>query len=260
MSVRILVIEEDKEVRETYKTLIRKRRGLQLVAETGDLKYALAVLKTRDIDAVLMELEFSRGSGILLLEKIRDLQIEKPFIAVVTHVASKVIYKAIRELGVDYIYTKSDTEMTLDVPISIIQISAPFRKSMECSRQLSKNLNEETKQKAYRKNVEEELAAIGFPDKVLGTRYCKCALMFLLEGEQKEISITKDVYPGVAKQFGVTDVSVEKNIRCTIGIVWAQQDEKKLRECYPFEWSKKMGRPTNADFIYNMVRKILRQY
>ena len=89
-----------------------------------------------EIDAMILDLELPGGSGILLLEKLHQMQIPKPFIAVVTNVVSQPIYQTIRMLGADYICAKGEKGFSLNVPISIIEISAPYQTKKQAPLQL----------------------------------------------------------------------------------------------------------------------------
>ena len=107
MTVQILIVEDDLELREQYRALIQGRTTLRLVAETESVEDAIRILQTDEIDAMILDLELPGGSGVLLLEQMQKLQIRKPFIAVVTNVVSRPIYHTIRKLGADYICAKA---------------------------------------------------------------------------------------------------------------------------------------------------------
>ena len=99
MNVRVMVVEDEAEVREKYRKLISGHPMLHFVAETGNANEALHILQTETIDAVILDLEMPQGSGIIFLSELQMLEIEKPFIAVVTNVVSKTIYDAVRQMG-----------------------------------------------------------------------------------------------------------------------------------------------------------------
>ncbi len=258
-NIRIMVVEDEPEVREEYRLLIERRNMLQLVAETDRQEDALKLLESIPIDALILDLELPQGSGILLLEKLEMMPVEKPFIAVVTNVVSKVVYDTIRRMGVDYICTKGNADFSLEVPLSIIEISAPYRQRRESAGSMSRKLNTHTRRDLYRRSVERELFRMGFPAKMLGTRYCQEGILYFAMSEKTEISMTKDLYPYIASKHQTNIKNVEKDIRIAIEKVWTEQDIRDLREMYPCEWNEKSGRPTNAEFIHNMVQKIIRQ-
>ena len=121
MTVQIMIVEDDLELRDQYRTLIQGRNTLSLAAETDSVEEALRILQTMEIDAMILDLELPGGSGILLLEELQKLQIPKPFIAVVTNVVSQSVYQAIRMLGADYICAKGERGFSLNVSIPWLQ-------------------------------------------------------------------------------------------------------------------------------------------
>lgn len=259
LSVRVMVVEDEPDVRDEYRRMIKERSMMQLVAETDNQEEALKILEMTSVDAIILDLELPRGSGILLLEKIQMLSIEKPFIAVVTNVVSKVIYDTIRSMGVDYICAKGDENFSLDVPLSIIEISAPFQRTKEVRKNEKNEMNARTRKNIYQRNIEFELSRMGFPTKLHGTIYCEEAIVFVAMSERQDISMTKEVYPYIAEKYETNAKNVERNIRIVIEKVWTEQDVRKLKELYPYEWNVRTGRPTNAEFFYNIVQKIIRR-
>lgn len=259
MSVRILIVEDEREIREEYRMLIKNRSMLQLSAAVDNYEDAIQVLEATSIDALILDLELPRGSGIFLLEKMQSMQITKPFIAVVTNVVSKVIYDTIRNMGVDYICAKGDSGFSLDVPLTIIEICAPYRTAREQAKSVTGKVNKRTMEAVYRRTIEEELSGLGFSNKMLGTNYCREAILFILMSESMEVSMTKEVYPHVASKFHTNINNVERNIRLAIEKVWTEQDIRWLKQLYPYEWNVETGRPTNAEFFYNIIKKILRR-
>lgn len=259
MSIRIMIVEDEKETREEYRMLIHNSARLQLVAETDSEDDAIHILEATSVDAMILDLELKKGSGILLLQRMQAMNIRKPFIAVVTNVLSKTLYDTIRGLGVDYIYTKGGKDTSLAVPLSIIELSAPYQRARGQGKSLSGAINKSTMFDIYRHNVEEELFRLGFPNKMRGTEYCKQALLYLLMSEDMNMGITKEVYPYIANKYGTTSGNVERNIRIAIEKVWTSQDVRKLKELYPYEWNESTGRPSNSEFLYNVIKKILRQ-
>lgn len=259
MSIRVMVVEDEKDVRDEYRLLIRESVTMRLVAETDDTDEALRMLESTAIDALILDLELRKGSGILLLQKMQEMNIKKPFVAVVTNVISKALYDAIRSMGADYICTKGDKDFSLAVPLSIIEISAPYQRTKTQAKSISGQVNKSTMFAIYCRNIEEELEHLGFSNKMLGTTYCKEAILHIVMQDDMNVSITKVVYPYVANKYGANVSSVERNIRIAIEKVWTSQDVRKLKELYPYEWNSSSGRPSNSEFIYNMIKKIIRQ-
>lgn len=259
MTVQILIVEDDIDLRDQYRTLIRERNSLSLAAETDSVEEALRILQAMEIDAMILDLELPGGSGILLLEKLHQMQIPKPFIAVVTNVVSQPIYQTIRMLGADYICAKGEKGFSLNVPISIIEISAPYQKKAGPSSVTQDEISRQTRKDIYKRRIEEELLRLGFSSKLKGTVYCQKAILYILTSEKENLSATKDIYPYIAKEYGTNVKNVERSIRAVIEKVWKEQDVRKLKELYPYDCNTETGRPTNTDFFYGIAKKICRQ-
>ena len=208
---------------------------------------------------MILDLELPGGSGILLLEELQKLQIPKPFIAVVTNVVSQSVYQAIRMLGADYICAKGERGFSLNVPISIIEISAPYQKKAGASTVTQDEISRQTRIDIYKRRIEDELLRLGFPSKLKGTVYCQKAVFYILMSNKENLSATKDIYPYVAKECKTNVKNVERSIRAVIEKVWKEQDVRKLKELYPYDCNTETGRPTNTDFLYSIAKKINRQ-
>lgn len=259
MTVQIMIVEDDLKLREQYRTLIQERNTLSLVAETDSVDDALRILQTSEIDAMILDLELPGGSGVLLLEEMQKLHIRKPFVAVVTNVVSQPIYQTIRKLGADYICAKGERGFSLNVPISIIEISAPYQKTAESTSTINEEISRQTRIDIYKRRTEDELLRLGFAAKMKGTVYCQKAILYILISDKDNLSATKDIYPYVAKECKTNVKDVERSIRAGIEKVWKEQDIRKLKELYPYDCNTETGRPTNTDFLYGIAKKINRQ-
>lgn len=259
MTIQIMIVEDDLELRDQYRTLIQGRNTLSLAAETDSVEEALRILQTMEIDAMILDLELPGGSGILLLEEMQKLRIPKPFIAVVTNVVSQSVYQAIRMLGADYICAKGERGFSLNVPISIIEISAPYQKKAGVSIVNQDEISRQTRIDIYKRRIEDELLRLGFSSKLKGTVYCQKAILYIMTSDKENLSATKDIYPYVAKECRTNVKNVERSIRAVIEKVWKEQDIRKLKELYPYDCNTETGRPTNTDFLYGIAKKINRQ-
>jgi len=253
--IKLLLVEDEKEVRDIYKISLKEHPMIQLIAEAESLEEALVVLRTTTVDAIILDLELQKGSGIFLLEELQTLNIEKPFIAAVTNVISKVVYDSIRSMGVDYICSKANDD-SFHVPLSVIEISAPYRRVKEEPDEIAGKVNVRTKTNAIKRGLSYELSRMGFSEKLSGTQYILEGLVYLSLSEEQSVSFSKELYPYIATKHNININNVERNIRIAIEKVWSEQPPEKLKNLYSHEWSEKTGRPTNAEFLYHMKVKI----
>ena len=62
-------------------------------------------------------------------------------------------------------------------------------------------------------------------------------------------SITKELYPSVAKNFKTTSSRVERAIRHAIEVAWDRGDLDVLSSYFGYTISNLKGKPTNSEFI-----------
>ena len=62
-------------------------------------------------------------------------------------------------------------------------------------------------------------------------------------------TVTKVLYPEVAKKFGTTPSRVERAIRHAIEVAWDRGDIEVLQKFFGYTVSNIKGKPTNSEFI-----------
>ena len=62
-------------------------------------------------------------------------------------------------------------------------------------------------------------------------------------------SVTKQLYPAVAKSFSTTSSRVERAIRHAIEVAWDRGDVDTLNKYFGYTVHNSKGKPTNSEFI-----------
>jgi len=96
LSARILIVEDDVDLRETLGRAL-SREGYQ-VSFAGDGSEAISVVKQRPYDLVIVDLVMPKMGGIKMLEELRDLGLTIPSI-VITAFRDRFLYQRAMELG-----------------------------------------------------------------------------------------------------------------------------------------------------------------
>lgn len=253
--VRVMIVDE-KEALDEYRRLMDRHRMLCLVAESSDEKEALEMLLEIPVDALILDLEIQNGSGILLLEKLQMQNIEKPFVEVVTNVVSKQMYEPLRKMGADYICSKSAIHNMLDIPLSILEICAPYRKKCAPGAVVLREEKEVYMAGIYRHRIQCRLKELGFSFRLRGTAYLEEGILYMALSGHTDISATKELYPYIAEKFDTNAGNVERNIRVAIEKVWTLNELEQIRRFYDEDWGVKSGRPTNIKFMRYIARKV----
>jgi len=109
-------------------------------------------------------------------------------------------------------------------------------------------------------NVEVAVAAmmheIGIPAHIKGYTYLREAIMLVIEDNDLMNSITRKLYPSVAKTYNTSSSRVERSIRHAIKIAWARGDTETLNRIFGFTINQAKGKPTNGEFIALIADKL----
>jgi two-component system response regulator (stage 0 sporulation protein A) len=97
---------------------------------------------------------------------------------------------------------------------------------------------------------------IGVPAHLKGYHYLRDAI--LLSGRDMEVvsSVTKLLYPTIAKRFKTTDQKVERAIRNAIEVSWTRGNVDTFEELFGYSAQTGKNRPTNSEYIARIADKI----
>ena len=97
--------------------------------------------------------------------------------------------------------------------------------------------------------VTEIIHPVGIPAHIKGYHYLRTAIMLSVNNDEMINSITKLLYPTVAKQYETTSSRVERAIRHAIEIAWDRGDIDVLTKIFSYTVHISKGKPTNSEFI-----------
>lgn len=200
-----------------------------------------SLLETFQPDVLVLDLTLPQLDGIAVL-KMAVSAFHRPSILVTARFLSPYIERAVEALCVDYLMVKPcDIRAVADHIHDLagrngeVLFTRPDPAVTVANMLL--NLNISTKRKGFR-YLEEAIA------------------MYEKEPGQ---SVTKVLYPAVAKQVGGSKDSVERAIRAAIHAAWGRRDEKIWRLYFTPARDGAVPRPTNTAFIATLVECLKRQ-
>lgn len=99
------------------------------------------------------------------------------------------------------------------------------------------------------KDVTDMIHEIGVPAHIKGYQYLREAIMMSVEDSSMVSSITKILYPTIAKKFQTTSSRVERAIRHAIEVAWSRGRMETLDALFGYTVDTGKGKPTNSEFI-----------
>ena len=101
---------------------------------------------------------------------------------------------------------------------------------------------------------------IGVPAHIKGYQYLREAIMMSVNDPVMISSITKILYPTIAKRFQTTPSRVERAIRHAIEVAWSRGRMETLDTLFGYTINTGKGKPTNSEFIALIADKIRLEY
>ncbi len=101
---------------------------------------------------------------------------------------------------------------------------------------------------------------IGVPAHLKGYHYLRDAI--LLSGRDMEVvsSVTKLLYPTIARRFKTTDQKVERAIRNAIEVSWSRGNVDTFESMFGYSIASGKNRPTNSEYIARIADKVRLDY
>ena len=97
---------------------------------------------------------------------------------------------------------------------------------------------------------------LGVPAHLRGYRYLRQAILMSVDDMELVGSVTKLLYPEIAKNFHVTDQKVERGIRNAIEVSWERGNKDAFRDIFGYSSEEGRVRPTNSEYIARLADKV----
>lgn len=101
---------------------------------------------------------------------------------------------------------------------------------------------------------------IGVPAHIKGYQYLRTAILLTIKDSDVINSVTKILYPSVAKKYATTTSRVERAIRHAIEVAWDRGDVDTLNSYFGYTIQNNRGKPTNSEFIAMIADNLRLKY
>ena len=254
--IDLFVIEDEKSICEEYKELAKEYPEINYLGSTGDSEKALTMCKELNPGALVLDLELQQGNGngLDFLTKLKNLNLpNKPYIIVVTNIISPTTHKIARQLGTDFVITKSQKDYNVKMVLDLFKTYNEFEFGLDNDNMFEGD-PQTTAAIAYRENLKsrttEELDLIGISPRVKGRKYLRDAIELTCDKDRKNLCAQ------IARAYKTSPASVERAMQGAIDRAWSITDPETLETQYTAYINPKRGVPTLLEFIYYYADKI----
>ncbi len=249
-NTKILVCDENNEERaRLLKNL--ETAGYTSVDEAKDGERAYDMIRHGSYDVVITDLWTSGIDGIGIIRSVKRLELaEMPAMILLSPINKQTVLVEASEAGADLCLPKPYDSSALLLHIdSLIKI----KKKEKGQPRGSYSTDMEAQ-------VTKILHQIGVPAHIKGYQYLRCAILMVIEDSEIINSVTKILYPAVAKKYQTTTSRVERAIRHAIEVAWDRGDVDTLNSYFGYTIQNSRGKPTNSEFIAMIADNLCLKY
>jgi two-component system response regulator (stage 0 sporulation protein A) len=247
---KILICDENAEERKTIAGALYKN-GYRNTVEAANGEKAAQMIAMGGVDIVICDLWLSKLDGIALIKNIGTLPLkDKPSFILTSPINKQSILMEATMAGADVCLLKP-----FDTSALILHIESLIK----CKGQ-TKKAETALDRPDLEAQVTKIIHQIGVPAHIKGYQYLRSAILMTIEDNEIINSVTKVLYPSVAKKFGTTTSRVERAIRHAIEVAWDRGDVDTLNSYFGYTIQNSRGKPTNSEFIAMIADNLRLKY
>ena len=248
--IRVLIADDNKEFCNSLKSSLEVSDFIEIAGIAYDGKEAYEmVLETRP-DILLTDIIMPYMDGLALLNKINSntMLSKKPKTIVFSSMGYENIISKAMNLGASYYLAKP-----FEVSNLLDRITDIFYTSNET---VTGKIKSSDSKNDLETNITMYIQQLGVPAHIKGYQYIRDAITMVIDDMDTINSITKLLYPSVAKHYNTTASRVERAIRHAIEVAWDRGNPDILNELFGYTILGSKGKPTNSEFIALIADKI----
>ena len=256
--IQVVLADDNKDFGEILCEYLNSQEDIEVIGIARDGLEAYDIISSKMPDVAILDIIMPNLDGLGVLEKINSVNLsKKPMFIMLSAVGQDKITQRAMSLGAEYYVVKP---FDMDVLISRIrQFKETFQDTM-IKDFVSDHTTTKTAFSSKPRDLETEVTSIihevGVPAHIKGYQYLREAIMMVVNDIDIINSITKQLYPSIAKSFSTTPSRVERAIRHAIEVAWSRGQMEAIDAIFGYTVNYGKGKPTNSEFIAMIADKL----
>ncbi|AJD91403.1 chemotaxis protein CheY [Jeotgalibacillus malaysiensis] len=248
--MKVCIIDDNRELVSTLEAFINNQPDMEVTGTAYNGQEFLDMMEETPVDVCLLDIIMPHIDGLNALEKMKELELEKnPHVIMLTAFGQEDVTSKALELGASYFILKPfDMDNLLQV---IRQVMGKKDRPV-----MSSAKREKSKKPNLDASITSVIHEIGVPAHIKGYMYLREAISMVYHDIELLGSITKILYPDIAKKFNTTSSRVERAIRHAIEVAWNRGNVDAITNMFGYTVSAAKSKPTNSEFIAMVADKL----
>ncbi|WP_338750007.1 sporulation transcription factor Spo0A [Bacillus sp. FJAT-52991] len=252
--IKVAVVDDNRELVKLLEEYISSQDDMEVVAKANNGQECLEILPEVKADVLILDIIMPHVDGLAVLEKMREINLATmPNVIMLTAFGQEDVTKKAVDLGASYFMLKPfDMESLVS---HIRQVSGAENPAIQ--RSLNSVLKPaEKKPINLDASITSIIHEIGVPAHIKGYLYLREAISMVYNDIELLGSITKVLYPDIAKKYNTTASRVERAIRHAIEVAWSRGNIDSISTLFGYTVSMSKAKPTNSEFIAMVADKL----
>lgn len=261
--LNVAIAEDNPQMMNLLNNILEQEDGFCVVGKAENGEEAYQMIMETSPDVVLMDVIMPKLDGISVMERVkREREGRKvPSFIMVTAAGSEHVAADAFQLGASYFIMKPfNREIVLEKIRRVCNGNTRLSNYAEMKKVQPYVDKTEYIQQNLENDVTQLLHEIGIPAHIKGYQYLRDAIAISVEEEDMLVSVTKVLYPTIAKRHNTTPSRVERAIRHAIEVAWSRGRVDTINDLFGYTISNGKGKPTNSEFIALVSDKIRLDY
>ncbi len=255
--IQIVIADDNKEFSDIVREYLCSQEDIEVIGTARDGNEACELITAKMPDIAILDIIMPHLDGLGVLEKMRSAPLKKrPLFIILSAVGQDKITQRALALGAEYYIVKP---FDMEVLVSRIRQLKDMNQNPVIKSEYSMESRASYRAPVQR-NLEVEVTnimhEIGVPAHIKGYQYLRDAIMMVVKNLDIINSITKQLYPSIAREYNTTPSRVERAIRHAIEVAWSRGQMDAIDTLFGYTVSIGKGKPTNSEFIAMVADKL----
>ncbi|GAB4073506.1 sporulation transcription factor Spo0A [Barrientosiimonas marina] len=243
--ISVCLVDDNKEFVELMEEYFSDLQDINVIGTAYNGRECLEMLEKKEPDVLVLDLIMPHIDGLGVLKTIRDSNRKNsPNVIMLTAFGQEEVMKKAGDLGASYFILK---------PFELDNLAEQIRQvkgAKTAKPSISKRENsQERNKKDLETNITSIIHEIGVPAHIKGYMYLREAITMVYNDIELLGSITKVLYPDIAKAYNTTASRVERAIRHAIEVAWSRGNVESISQLFGYTVNISKAKPTNSEFI-----------
>ncbi|MCO7176607.1 sporulation transcription factor Spo0A [Sporolactobacillus kofuensis] len=257
-TIKVCLTDDNQELILLISEYLKTQDDIEVIGSASNGQDCLEMLKTVAPDVLLLDIIMPHLDGLGVLEQIHsNPDLPKPSIIMLTAFGQEDVTKKAVELGASYFMLKPFDMANLANHIrQVAGKKDAGTRPVYSTQSASQRPSQADKLHDLNASITDIIHEIGVPAHIKGYMYLREAISMVYHDIELLGSITKVLYPDIAKKYKTTPSRVERAIRHAIEVAWSRGNVESISNLFGYTVSMSKAKPTNSEFIAMVADKL----